>query len=37
MKDIFIAHGVQPRLGPGTLDDAEHEVDALCEYFETQP
>jgi len=37
MKDILIAHGVQPRLGPGTLEDAEQEVNALREYFETQP
>ena len=37
MKDILIAHGVQPRLGPETLEDAEREVNALHEYFETQP
>jgi predicted HTH domain antitoxin len=36
MKDILVAHGVQPRLGPETLEDAEQEVDALREYFETQ-
>ena len=33
MKDILIAYGVQPRLGPETLEDAEREVDALREYF----
>lgn len=35
MKEILVAHGVQPRLGPETLEDAEREVDALREYFET--
>ena len=33
MKDILIAHGVQPRLGPETLADAEREVNALRGYF----
>ena len=37
MKDILIAHGVQPRLGPETLEDAEREVNARREYFETAP
>jgi predicted HTH domain antitoxin len=35
MKDILVAHGIQPRLGPETLEDAEQEVNALREYFET--
>jgi predicted HTH domain antitoxin len=34
MKDILIAHGVQPRLGPETLADAEQEVNELREHFE---
>jgi predicted HTH domain antitoxin len=37
MKVILIAHGVQPKLGPETLEDAEREVNALHEYFEAQP
>jgi len=37
MKDILIAHGVQPRLGPESLGDAEGEANALREYFETAP
>jgi predicted HTH domain antitoxin len=36
MKDILIAHGVQPRLGPETLADAEQEVNALREHFEIE-
>ena len=35
MKDILVVHGIQPRLGPGTLEDAEQEVRALREHFET--
>jgi predicted HTH domain antitoxin len=35
MKDILIAHGIQPRLGPETLEDAGGEANALREYFET--
>jgi predicted HTH domain antitoxin len=35
MKDILIAHGIQPRLGPETMPDAEQEVSALREHFET--
>ena len=35
MKDILVAHGIHPRLGPETLEDAEQEVNALREYFET--
>ena len=37
MKDILIAHGIQPRLGPETLEDAEGEANALREHFETAP
>jgi predicted HTH domain antitoxin len=36
MKDILIAHGIQPRLGPETVADAEQEVRALREHFETE-
>jgi predicted HTH domain antitoxin len=35
MKDILIAHGVQLRLGPETLAEAEQEVSALRQHFET--
>jgi predicted HTH domain antitoxin len=37
MKDILVAHGVQPRLGPETLAEVEGEANALREYFETAP
>ena len=33
MKDILIDYGVQPRLGPETLEDAEREVDASARVF----
>ncbi len=36
MKDILMAHGIQPRLGPETLEDVEREVSALRNHFETQ-
>jgi predicted HTH domain antitoxin len=36
MKEILVAHGVQPRLGPETLEDAEREVQALREHFEAR-
>ncbi len=36
MKEILVAHGVQLRLGPETLEDAEQEVNALRGYFETE-
>ena len=35
MKDILVAHGIQPRLGPETMEEAEREANALREYFET--
>ena len=34
MKEILVAHGIQPRLGPETLEDAEQEVQALRAHFE---
>ena len=36
MKDILVAHGIQPRLGPETMEEAEREANALREYFETE-
>jgi predicted HTH domain antitoxin len=36
MKDILVTHGIQPRLGPETVEEAGREVDALREYFETE-
>jgi predicted HTH domain antitoxin len=36
MKDILVAHGIQPRLGPESLAEAESEVKALRDYFETE-
>jgi predicted HTH domain antitoxin len=37
MKDILLERGVQPRLGPETLEEAENEVHSLRDYFQTQP
>jgi predicted HTH domain antitoxin len=37
MRDILIEQGVQPRLGPETLEDALDEVQTLREYFEAHP
>jgi hypothetical protein len=36
MKEILVAHGIKPRLGPETLGEAEQEVQALRGYFEAQ-
>ena len=36
MKEILVAHGIEPRLGPETLGEAEQEVQALRGYFEAQ-
>jgi predicted HTH domain antitoxin len=36
MKEILVAHGVQPRLGPETSAEAESEVNALRDHFETE-
>jgi predicted HTH domain antitoxin len=35
MKDILVERGVQPRLGPETLEDAEKEAQALRDYLQT--
>jgi predicted HTH domain antitoxin len=37
MKDIILERGVQPRLGPETLEEAEKEAHSLQNYFQTQP
>jgi predicted HTH domain antitoxin len=34
MKDILVEQGIQPRLGPETIEEAEKEVEALRAYFE---
>jgi predicted HTH domain antitoxin len=36
MKEILVENGVQPRLGPESLAEAESEVIVLRDYFETQ-
>jgi len=37
MKEILVAQGIQPRLGPETLEAARQEVQALREHFEALP
>jgi predicted HTH domain antitoxin len=37
MKDILVERGIQPRLGPETIEGAEEEVRTLRDYFEGQP
>ncbi|MCX6030416.1 MAG: UPF0175 family protein [Chloroflexi bacterium] len=34
MKDILVAHSIQPRVGPETFEEAAQEVQALREHFE---
>lgn len=36
MKDILLEHGIEPRLGPETLEEAEAEVEALRDFFTAQ-
>jgi predicted HTH domain antitoxin len=36
MKDILVERGIQPRLGPETIEEAQKEVEALRDYFEGQ-
>lgn len=36
MKEILLERGIQPRLGPETLEEAEQEAQALREYFQAQ-
>jgi hypothetical protein len=37
MKDILVERGIQPRLGPETMEEAEEEVRTLRDYFEERP
>jgi len=37
MKDILLERGIQPRLGPETLQEAQQEAQALRDYFEAHP
>ena len=37
MKDILVERGIQPRLGPETIEEAEEEVRTLRDYFEGRP
>ena len=36
MKDVLVEHGVQPRLGPESVEEAREDVDVLHDYFEVQ-
>lgn len=36
MKDILLEYGIEPRLGPETLEEAKAEVETLREHFKTQ-
>ena len=36
MKDILLKQGIQPRLGPETLEEAEREAQVLRDYAEAQ-
>jgi len=36
MKDILVEQGIEPRLGPETVEEARREVDALRSYFEAK-
>ena len=33
MKEILIQHGIQPRLGPESLEDAKEEYETLKKYM----
>jgi predicted HTH domain antitoxin len=37
MKDILLERGIQPRLGPETLEEVEKEAQTLRDYLQTQP
>lgn len=37
MKDILLEHGIQPRLGPETTEEAEREAEVLRHHFQPQP
>lgn len=32
MQELLKAHGVEPRLGPADMDDAEDEIEALRDF-----
>ena len=34
MKDILVERGIDPRLGPESVQEAEHEAQVLRDYFE---
>jgi predicted HTH domain antitoxin len=36
MKEIMLERGIQPRLGPETLEEAKEEMEVLHRYFEGQ-
>jgi predicted HTH domain antitoxin len=36
MKDVLLERGIQPRLGPETLEEAKQEIQALREHFEVK-
>jgi predicted HTH domain antitoxin len=36
MKEVLVEHGVQPRLGPETLEDARAEADVLRNSIKSQ-
>ncbi|RMF91192.1 MAG: UPF0175 family protein [Nitrospinota bacterium] len=36
MREILVEAGIQPRLGPETLEEAEQETQALRRYFQKQ-
>jgi len=36
MKDILVERGIQPCLGPETIEEAKEEVEALRDYFKRQ-
>ena len=37
MKDILLERGIQPRLGPETLEEARDDAQSLRDYFESWP
>ncbi len=37
MRDLLLERGVEPKLGPETLDEAQQEVDAIRTSLTTRP
>ncbi len=37
MKDILVERGIQPRLGPETMEEVEKEVQTLRDNLQAQP